>query len=126
MHATHGKKDLLARLELVHAVSVTNRRLPSLRIASQAVCLLVDDDLTPVACRAGIEVGGQGALGDESERDGPSLAHRDLGRVFRVVIQPSDAASNARCTTASTSGDSRPRTSSIRTSSTQTSRCRLS
>ncbi len=27
MHGTHGKKDLLARLELVHAVSVTNRRL---------------------------------------------------------------------------------------------------
>ena len=41
----------------------------------------------PVAGGAAIEVGGQGALSDESAGIAPPLAHRDLGRVFRVVIQ---------------------------------------
>ena len=33
----------------------------------------MDDDLIAVACRAAIEVGGQGALGEQSERVGPAL-----------------------------------------------------
>ena len=48
----------------------------------------MDDDLIAVGGCAAIEVSGQGALGDEPERVGPPLAHRDIGRVFRVVIQP--------------------------------------
>lgn len=47
-----------------------------------------DDDRIAVAGGAAIEVGVQGALGDESEGVGSPLAHRDLGLVFRIVRKP--------------------------------------
>ena len=62
--------------------------MPGRGVVSQAVCLHVDDDLIPVVGCAAIEVGSQGALGDETERVGPALAHRDLGLVVGVVIEP--------------------------------------
>ena len=46
----------------------------------------MDDDLIAVAGGAAIEVGRQGALGDESEGVGPPLAHRDVGRVVRALL----------------------------------------
>ena len=109
-----------------NADAVFQRCLPRRRIVSQAVCTHVDDDLIAVAGGAAIEVSGQGALGDESERVGPALDHRDLGLVVGVVIQPVGRGVQRALYSAPTSGDSRPRTTSIPSSSTQTSRCRLS
>ena len=96
----------------------------------------VQHDLIAVARGAAVEVGRQGGLGQQPERVGSTLGRASAPRPSASPVgrdravsrnNRSAAASSARCTTAPTSGVSRPRITTMPSSSTHVEswRCQM-